>query len=436
MYNSLPSSDHDFDPAVEKAFLKAEALQMHDGRAVSPSELKLLRGDSYNSLRSSDFQTSPTKFSGFLPNIDAVSCCSDSVDVKVQIFDGAGMACSLKRQGEQDVREHSTSLPDLNQIILSEQATDQKLTNISSSSNTPWTCSSCVVDNPCSECHRLKQCERTVHPLDRRKSDPDSMRKVIQRHQLKPIELTLSVNPNDNRLSKVLESIPLVYIPQTKQLVSSRDRTNQSAPSSDNLSNQNPAVNDVDEALTNQDRPPLTANRIAPNSPRALDKRCDKSDSESSTLTIGHEDEKIVMGEEIADDAYIDATRSPGNEHVPDDWDLDTVDQLESPRNSIQWPPSLQQTMPSQNRTDASSFSSMSSISTDYSLSTIGDEFLDGMKSIPLDSDEAGFMDVNLHARNTFDKSSTLSSQDSGIEDKSCSQGAKPKRRGISFLAR
>lgn len=94
-------------------------------------------------------------------------------------------------------------------------------------------------------------------------------------------------------------------------------------------------------------------------------------------------------------------------------------------------------TMSLLSHTDASSFSSISSLSTatDFSVSAASgnDEYceLRGMAD-----DESGFMEVNLHSRNSFEKSRN-DSQDSGIDDKQLTGCAKPKRRGLTgFLAR
>ena len=81
---------------------------------------------------------------------------------------------------------------------------------------------------------------------------------------------------------------------------------------------------------------------------------------------------------------------------------------------------------------DASSLSSLSTC-TDFSVSAVsmGDDASDGT-GMCLDTGDGNFIEVNLHSRNSFERSKN-NSTDSGIED----QGAKPKRRGISgFLSR
>ncbi|XP_052248979.1 TBC1 domain family member 14-like [Dreissena polymorpha] len=77
---------------------------------------------------------------------------------------------------------------------------------------------------------------------------------------------------------------------------------------------------------------------------------------------------------------------------------------------------------------DASSLSSLST-GTDFSISAASlDDYYDGTGHC-IDTGDGGFMEVNLHTRNSFERGKNAS-QDSGIEDKSL----KPKRRGLTGL--
>jgi hypothetical protein len=84
-------------------------------------------------------------------------------------------------------------------------------------------------------------------------------------------------------------------------------------------------------------------------------------------------------------------------------------------------------------KADISSCSSNSSAQTELSTSAIstGDA---------TETDENGFVEIALGPRNSFERASQNSSNDSGIDDRSAvlpTVGAKPKKKGISdFLAR
>lgn len=146
--------------------------------------------------------------------------------------------------------------------------------------------------------------------------------------------------------------------------------------------------------------------------------------------------------------------------NVPDqccDGDLEQVDELtrlkDSPRSS---PGNTLDSMTSSSslgrvdsfgKTDASSFSSVSSLSADLPPSvTSNTGAVESIKENEhvLDSNSNTFVDVNLKNQNTFEKST--SSQDSGIDTNSQQQnhifqkqGAKPKKKGLTlggFLTR
>jgi hypothetical protein len=240
-----------------------------------------------------------------------------------------------------------------------------------------------------SDCGGGSHCDEQTQPL------------IVRRRNQ---ELTLCVNPSNSRLSKVLENIPLIYIPHTKQLLAASQAYQIPAKES------RPGAKGVDAVSLNQDLDP--GGRL----------------DYAGSMSADPSSQSGMSG--ITDPEFANTLT-----------DLDTIDRLEGPRDTLH----RTNTSGSLSRTDASSFSSISSISTgtDFSISaaSIGDEFLDmKAKTLVIDSDEAGFMDVNLHARNTYEKShSHTSSLDSGIDEKIAQgiQGAKSKRRGLtSFLSR
>lgn len=92
-------------------------------------------------------------------------------------------------------------------------------------------------------------------------------------------------------------------------------------------------------------------------------------------------------------------------------------------------------------KTDASSFSSISSLGTGTDLSvsanSCSDDIGDSLETAA-DFPDDRFVDINLHPGNTYERSKTLGSEDSGFDEKQMHQfDTKPKRRGITeFLTR
>lgn len=208
-------------------------------------------------------------------------------------------------------------------------------------------------------------------------------------------DLPISVGEDDNRLSSVLENIPtpLVYLPNTRQLV-----TEASKESSDSRSVSSCDVNNV------------------------VSESCQNEGSDEDTVSICDK-WKLVN---LHDTSSIGETDSLLRLKDPDQLTCNSFD-LDGSLHRVQTGDSLLRTF-----NDASSLSSMSTC-TDFSVSAIsmGDDASDGT-GMCLDTGDGNFIEVNLHTRNSFERSKN-NSADSGIED----QGAKPKRRGISgFLSR
>ena len=278
-------------------------------------------------------------------------------------------------------------------------------------------------------------------------------------------DIAVPVNYNNNRLSSVLESIPLVYIPSTRQLLASsndhaidkksaeqeaeiskdsdskmcsdstqgegvlalgnhvdlqsyrvrespmlgrhKNHTNGDDISLDNLSQENShQIQDSTSFNTSMSEPDSTCTLLRP----ASQNSSDSTNSEGDDSSAGHEEQSHHAEAE-------DALDELSNISIDRD----------SPRNTLQ-----------RTNTSASSLSSISSLSTGTNFSasaaSYSDDYLEA-RGVPLDMEEGGFMEVNLHSRNSFERCSKTSSTDSGI-DESC-RGAKPKRRGITgFLSR
>ncbi|XP_062592371.1 TBC1 domain family member 12-like [Saccostrea cucullata] len=236
------------------------------------------------------------------------------------------------------------------------------------------------------------------------KSQSDSNFSNVKRADAKELKSGLLISPisltqdlpitvgqeDDNRLSSVLEKIstPLVYLPNTRQLV-----TETSKDSIDSKSETNLDVNNVTETGSEEDSTSI----------------CDKW--------------KLVN---LQDTSSIGETDSLLRLKDPDQLTCNSFD-LEGSFHRVQTGDSLLRTF-----NDASSLSSLSTC-TDFSVSavSVGDDASDGT-GMCLDTGDGNFIEVNLHSRNSFDRCKNNSS-DSGIEE----QGAKPKRRGISgFLSR
>lgn len=296
-------------------------------------------------------------------------------------------------------------------------------------------------------------------------------------------EIKIEMNGGNNRLSAVLENIPLLYIPHTKQLVSITPRGTETnanssnstkspptSPTSDSLSDPSKLHNDnsksvvlnshgdavtpaklVENGITSTVRvvPSSFNSPIPPQNYVTGDSSFDDSQnllpslehdgsfalSQDSDASSTCRSEHTVINQDDIESQEREHEDSKATED--DDMNLDSLSkesvERDSPRNTLE----RTNTIGSLSKADASSFSSISSISTatDFSASaaSCSDDYLD--LRVGGDVDESGFMEVNLHSRNTFERSKN-SSQDSGIDEKQC-PGAKAKRRGISsFFAR
>ena len=286
-------------------------------------------------------------------------------------------------------------------------------------------------------------------------------------------DIKIEMNGGNNRLSAVLENIPLLYIPHTKQLVSMASQgkekhvnSNSSpvSPQHKSSKSQEPEESSIENShgepvvgrnhTENGHVSPSHEALSVSNSPIPLQnyQTLDTSlnDSHTNLLNCSEPDVTFALSQDS------DASSTCRSEHTvihqedynsqerknsrSVDFEEDTFECMskvsldrDSPRNTLQ----RTNTMGSLSKADASSFSSISSISTatDFSASaaSCSDDYLE-LRGCG-DVDESGFMEVNLHSRNTFERSRN-SSQDSGIDEKQC-LGAKPKRRGLSsFFAR
>lgn len=214
---------------------------------------------------------------------------------------------------------------------------------------------------------------------------------------ISPISLTqdlpISVGEeDDNCLSSVLEKIsaPLVYLPNTRQLVTETSKENVDTKTVSNCD-----VNNLTET----------------------------SQNEGSDEDCISDKWKLVN---LQDTSSIGETDSLLRLKDPDQLTCNSFD-FDGSLHRVHTGDSLLRTF-----NDASSLSSLSTC-TDFSVSavSVGDDASDGT-GMCLDTGEGNFIEVNLHTRNSFDRCKNNSS-DSGIEE----QGAKPKRRGISgFLSR
>ena len=208
-------------------------------------------------------------------------------------------------------------------------------------------------------------------------------------------DLPIKVGKDDNCLSSVLENIPtpLVYLPNTRQLVAE--------PSTENGDSKSLSSCDVNNATT---------------------ETVQNEGSDDDTVSICDKWKLI----NLQDTSSIGETDSLLRLKDPDQLTCNSFD-LDGSLHRVQTGDSLLRTF-----NDASSLSSLSTC-TDFSVSAVsmGDDASDGT-GMCLDTGDGNFIEVNLHSRNSFERSKN-NSTDSGIED----QGAKPKRRGISgFLSR
>ncbi|KAK3095375.1 hypothetical protein FSP39_013939 [Pinctada imbricata] len=226
---------------------------------------------------------------------------------------------------------------------------------------------------------------------------------------ISPINLTQDLpiklpSENNNKFSSVLEKIDsnLVYIPKTHQLIAESSRLNTENSELEDCETLN-KVNTQDDVIS---RTPSTETVLNNND-------CDTIEYEINghkwkinpleTSSLGETDSLLRLKE-------------------PDQFTCNSLD-LDT---SI--PPNYTGDSLLRTFNDASSLSSLSTC-TDFSVSAIS---IEEGSDMCIDTGDGGFMEVNLHSRNSYERCKNPS-QDSGFEDK----GAKPKRRGISaFLSR
>ncbi|XP_060072002.1 TBC1 domain family member 14-like [Ylistrum balloti] len=229
---------------------------------------------------------------------------------------------------------------------------------------------------------------------------------------ISPITLTqdvpLDINEgSNNRLSTVLQNIqlPLVYIPTTRQLVTNKKGTENSQGASSSV--------DVPEEAA------------ACNAGALSEHDSNQSTSTETILNIDDIDQNSeILKQTNLDTGSLGETDSLLRLKEPDQLTCSSLD-LDSGIHRVHTGDSLLRTF-----NDASSLSSLSTC-TDFSVSAASIDDGEGT-GLCIDTGDGGFMEINLHSRNSFERCKN-GSQDSGIDDR----GAKPKRKGISgFLSR
>ena len=218
---------------------------------------------------------------------------------------------------------------------------------------------------------------------------------------MSPVLLTEDVTVDvgaSNRLSSVLEniSLPLLYLPTTKQIVNGDKRAGNVGTSE--------ACSLHGDTSSGSDGLPV--NGIESSS---LQLQVTGGDGYSASGSMFH------TGSSSSD---LDRLRAE-----PDRVTLTSVESFTS--NTMFCDPTAR-------LYDTSSLSSIST-GTDFSVSAVslGDEYGES-RLVMCDGDEGTFMEVNLHGRNSFEPSRN-SSSDSSFEDR----GGKPKKKGFSgFLSR
>lgn len=230
-----------------------------------------------------------------------------------------------------------------------------------------------------------------------------------------PITLTqdvpLDINEgSNNRLSTVLQNmqLPLVYIPTTRQLVTDKNEIERYRKYS---------------RSTGVSEEPCLGER---NSGSTLSEH--DSNQSTSTETILNIDDIDQSSEIIkltnVDTGSLGETDSLLRLKESDQLTCSSFD-LDSGIHRVHTGDSLLRTF-----NDASSLSSLSTC-TDFSVSAASIDDGEGA-GLCIDTGDGGFMEINLHSRNSFERCKN-GSQDSGIDDR----GAKPKKKGISgFLSR
>ncbi|KAK7488322.1 hypothetical protein BaRGS_00020481 [Batillaria attramentaria] len=226
---------------------------------------------------------------------------------------------------------------------------------------------------------------------------------------MSPVLLTEDV-PVDvgasNRLSSVLEniSLPLLYLPTTRQIVNG-----DKSPGSVNSASGADAPKEGGEQFS----------RDGGFTGETFPHECNGSEILSTSQTPVSETPGSMF-HTVSSSTSSDFDRLRAD---PDQVTLNSVESFTS--NTLSFDPTARL------YTDTSSLSSIST-GTDFSVSavSIGDDYGESKHAL-CDVEDGTFMDVNLHGRNSYEASKN-SSLDSGFEDR----GAKPKKRGFSFLSR
>ncbi len=300
----------------------------------------------------------------------------------------------------------------------------------------------------------------------------------------RPSDLKFTMDGANKRLSAVLENIPLFYLPQTKQLISASPQHSMTSP--DSIGNADFTPSDTEQDLNSipLDSDLETDGNLSNCNSKSFDSESDTHHNHNNSSVIASPPSSICNREpaelddslQQLDSSHLARSRRLSSEaesvcsnafsqdsdasstcrsdrtvihhsHLAslsqgklDSRSLKSVDldevslskislERDSPKNTLK----TVGTIGSLHGADNSSFSSISSISTgtDFSISaaSYSEDYIEIRSSLP-DGDEGGFMEINLHGRNSYERSRT-SSQDSGIDEKQC-QGAKPKRRGLS----
>ncbi|KAL3863850.1 hypothetical protein ACJMK2_005578 [Sinanodonta woodiana] len=243
---------------------------------------------------------------------------------------------------------------------------------------------------------------------------------------ISPISLTQDIPVNmgcDNkRISSVLESLDLqlVYLPKTKQLVAAKTVENGTAMTNGLCDKQQDYNKINDNTQFDGDSSPDISN-MSDSSPTG-------SNTSSPTKMFQN---GSLNGKLLSLPGGLEDTLSMNCEtdfllkvKEPDQLTCGSSEfDIHLPRNGTNG--SLMRTF-----TDASSLSSIST-STDFSVSAASLDDAEGT-GLCIDTGDAGFMEINLHSRNSFERAKNPS-QDSGFEDRS----TKPKRKSLTnFLSR
>lgn len=262
------------------------------------------------------------------------------------------------------------------------------------------------------------------HPSPGKK--PDLQNSEESPLSLKICNLTQDVSVNieleNNRLSSVLENIglPLLYIPTTKQLVTGK-------------------IPDTNKPIDQEPKDsPTSVNSSGISTEREGSDHLQSCDSENTSLSenfISGYRSNVVFDLDLDNDIAVQNNSEISGLDETDllmkvtDYDQLTCNSFEFdtgvPRTNTC--DSLMRTF-----TDASSLSSIST-GTDFSVSAIslGDDGAEGA-GLCIDTGDVGFMEINLHSRNSFERTKNPS-QDSGIEDRE----NKSKRKGLTnFFSR